>query len=78
MVAEAEAEELPLSWSSHGTLGLVHFELEPSRQEAGDAMHHPLPGPLAADVDVAVVRIPYEAMLAPLQFSVEFVEYQVR
>jgi hypothetical protein len=64
MVAEAEAEELPLSRSSYGTLGLVRFELEPARQEAGDAVHHPPPGPLAADVDVAVLRIPNEAMWA--------------
>jgi hypothetical protein len=33
---------------------------------------------LAADVDVAVVRIPHEAMLAPFEFAVEFIEHDVR
>jgi len=78
VVAEAEPQELPLDWSSHCTLGLVHLELEPSREEARDVRHHPLPRPLAADVDIAVVRIPYEVVLAPFQFLVEFVEYDVR
>jgi len=40
-------------------------------------MHHPLSRSLAADVDIAVIRIPHEAMLAPFEFSVEFVEYDV-
>jgi hypothetical protein len=56
----------------------VDLELEPPRDEAGDAPLHPLPCPLAAHVDVAVVRIPHEAVLAPLQFPIKFVEHEVR
>src|SRR5882724_1827322 len=78
VVAEAEPQELPLSWSGHRTLGLVHLKLEPSREEARDIRHHPLSRPLAADIDVAVVRIPHEAMLAPFELAVEFVEHDVR
>jgi hypothetical protein len=54
VVAEAEPQELPLDWSSHRTLGLVYFELEPSHEEARDVRHHPLSRSLAADVDIAV------------------------
>jgi hypothetical protein len=78
VVAEAEPQELPLYWSSHGTFGLVYLELEPSREEARDVGHHPLSRPLAADVDIAVVRIPHEVVLAPFEFPIEFVEYDVR
>jgi len=76
--AEAKAQELSLGWSSHCTLGLVYLELEPSREQARAVCHHPLSRSLAADVDIAVVRIPHEAMLAPFEFPVEFVEYDVR
>jgi hypothetical protein len=34
-------------------------------------MHHPLSRSLAADVDIAVIRMPHEAMLTPFEFSVE-------
>src|SRR5260370_772087 len=78
VVAKTDPKDLPLCCSSHCTLGLVHLELEPSREEARDVRHHPLPRPLAADVDIAVVRIPHEVVLAPFQFPVELVEYDVR
>ena len=51
---EAEAEELSLLRSCHRTLRLIHLELELVRDESRDALHHPLTGPLAAHVDVAV------------------------
>ena len=43
-----------------------------------DIRHHSLPRLSAADVNVAVVRISHEAVLTSLQFSVEFVEYDIR
>jgi hypothetical protein len=49
-------QELPLYWSRHCTLGLTYLELEPSREEARDTRHHPLPRSLAAYVDTAVVQ----------------------
>ena len=54
------------------------LSLSRSRKKARDVRHHPLPCSLAADVDIAVIRIPHEAMLAPFELSVEFVEYDVR
>ena len=77
-VGDAEAEELAFRWPRHRALGFVDLELEPSRNEARDAPLHPLSCPLAANIDVAVVRIPHETVLAPLQLSVKFVEHEVR
>jgi hypothetical protein len=38
----------------HGALRLIHLELESVRDEARNALHHSLPRPFAADVDVTV------------------------
>ncbi len=77
-IREAEAEELTFCRPRYRTLLLVDLELEPSCDEARDIPLHPLSRPLAADVDVAVVRIPHEAVFAPFQLSIQFVEHQVR
>src|ERR1035438_552833 len=42
----------------------------------GNALLHTLPCPAAAHVDVTVVRIPHEAVLALLQSPVKFVEHR--
>ena len=47
------------------------------RDELRDALHHPLPRPLAANVDITVVRISNETMAPALQLPVEFVEHEV-
>jgi hypothetical protein len=78
VVAEAEPQELSLDWSSHCTLGLIDLELQSACKKTSDICHHSLSRPSAADVDVAVIRIPYEAMLAPFELTVEFIEYDVR
>src|SRR5262249_35180068 len=59
------------------TLRLIHLELEPLRDELGNALHHPLPRSLAANVDITVVRVSNEAMTPALQLPVEFVEHEV-
>src|SRR5262249_54839519 len=74
---EAESEKLSVLRSRHRTLGRIDRELELFRDEARHAVHHPLTRPLAAHVDVAVVRVPNKAMSPALQFSVKFVEYEV-
>ena len=72
----------PKNFRSTGraTALLVSFtlSLSRSRKEARDVRHHPLSCSSAANVDVAVIRIPHEAMLAPFELLVEFVEYDVR
>src|SRR5437879_9231550 len=53
------------------------LELQLFRAESLHALHHPLPRPLAAYVDVTVVRIPHKAMTARLQLPVECVQHEV-
>ena len=65
IAAEAESQELPLIRSCYRTLRFIDLELETSREKARDRNHHALPGSFAADIDVTVVRVPHETMLAP-------------
>src|SRR5205823_7461365 len=74
---EAEPEKLPLLRSCHRTLRLIHLELELLRDELRNALHHPLPRSLAANVDITVVRISNEAMASALQLPVEFIEHEI-
>src|SRR5215207_5816386 len=74
---KAEPEELPFLRSCHRTLCLFYLELELLRDEARDALHHPLTRSFAADVNVTVVRIANKAVSAALQLPVEFVEHEV-
>src|SRR5450759_4079092 len=74
---KAESQKLPLLRSCHRTLRLIYLELELLRDESRNALHHPLPRPLAADVDITVIRISNEAMTPALQLPVEFVEHEV-
>src|SRR6202042_3149993 len=74
---EAEPEKLSLLRSCHRTLRLIYLELELLRDELRNALHHPLPRPLAANVDITVVRISNETMAPALQLPVEFVEHEV-
>ena len=74
---EAKAHEVPLFWSGHGALGPVHLEPQPPLDESDHARHHPVPGALASDVDVAVVRVAHEAVAAPVELAVELVQHDV-
>src|SRR4029077_5526982 len=74
---KAEPEKLPFLRSRHRTLRLIYLELELLRDESRNALHHPLPRPLAANVDITIVRISNEAMAPALQLPVEFVEHEV-
>src|ERR1700730_17639269 len=58
-------------------LFVVYLELELLRDEARDALHHPLARAFAANVDVTVVRIANKAVSPVLQLAVEFVEDEV-
>src|ERR671922_1249686 len=59
---ETESKKFPLLRPRHRALRLVHLELESARDEAFDALHHPLTRPLAANINVAVVRVSNKAM----------------
>src|SRR5271166_1066236 len=75
---KAEAEKLPLLRSRHRALRLIDLELELLRDESRNTFHHPLTRTLAANVDIAIIRVANIAMAASLQLTVEFVEHQVR
>ena len=75
---EAEPQKLPLLRSATALFASFTLSLSFLRDESRDALHHPLPGPFAADVDVAVVRVSHEPVPASLQLPVEFVEHDVR
>jgi hypothetical protein len=55
----------------------MHLELEPLREESCNPLPHPLTRPLAANVEVAVVRVTNEAMSPALPLSLEFVEHEI-
>ena len=74
---EAEPEKLAFLRSCHRTLCLVDLELELLRDEARDALHHPLTRAFATHVNVTVVRIANKAMSAALQLPVEHIEHEV-
>src|SRR6202035_3861334 len=78
LLLKLNPQELPLEWSGHRTLRLVHFELQSTCKKTSDIRHHSLPRLSAADVNVAVVRIPHEAVLTSLELAIEVVEYDVR
>src|SRR5438309_2815989 len=76
-VGKAESEKLPLLRSRHRALRFIHLEFGLLRDESRDAFHHPLTPALAANVEVAVVRVANIAMSSALQLTVEFVEHEV-
>ena len=78
LCSKAEAKKLTFPRSRHCALLFIDLEFEPTREEAGDTLLHPFPCPLAAHVDVAIVRVPHEAVVAPFQLSVKFVEHKIR
>jgi hypothetical protein len=48
------------------------LELEPASDEARNALHHPLPSPPTAHIDIALVGIDAEVVSMPFTFSVKF------
>src|SRR4029077_19082863 len=75
---KAEAQKLSLLRSCHRALRLIHLELESPPEEARHALHDSLPRTLARYVDIAIIRVAHETVLASLQLPVEFVEHEVR
>jgi hypothetical protein len=76
-VGKAESEKLPFLRSRYRAFRLIHLEFALLRDESRDAFHQPLPRALAANVDVAGVRVANIAMSPALQLAVEFVEHEV-
>src|SRR5882762_3667777 len=62
-------EKLPLMRFGHRAFRLIYLELQPLADELLYALHHPLPRPLASNVDITVVRIARESVAPSLQRS---------
>src|ERR1039458_9398503 len=54
---EAESQKLPLLRFRHRTLRLIYLEFQLVRDESLHALHHSLPRPFAAYVDIAIIRV---------------------
>jgi hypothetical protein len=74
---EAKPEKLSLLRSRDCALCRIHLEFELLCDESRDALHHPLTRPLAANVDVTIVRVAHEAMSPALEPLVEFIKHEV-
>ena len=73
----AAPKKLPLLRSCHRALRLIPLELELLPEEWRDALPHPLPRPLAANVEMTIVRLSNEARTPALYLPVELVEHEV-
>src|SRR5207237_519838 len=77
-LSDAEPQKLPPERTVHRTLRLVHRQLQLRLQVAGYGSHHPLPCPLAPNVDIAVVGVPAECQPPTLQLLVQVIQKDVR
>ena len=59
-----------MPWPGDGTLLRVDLQLETPLDEAGQILHDPVACLLAADIDVAVVRVSHETVATVLKFAI--------
>ena len=71
---EAESQKLPLLRPPHRALGLVDRELETAGNEVWHRLHHPVPRPRTADVDVHIVCMAHKSVAPSIEFAVKLVE----
>lgn len=57
--------------------GLVDFQAELVGQESADRGRHPFAGVVAANIDVAVIRVTAELVTTSSQFLVEIIEHDI-
>jgi hypothetical protein len=72
-----KAQKLASPRPVHRAFLRVYRQLEFLLQEPSQRLHQSLPGPSAAYVDVAVVRIPAEPMSPLLQFLVQIIQQDI-
>src|SRR5271157_201555 len=69
--------EMLILRSRHSALRLVDLQPQLRSQEPAHRGHDPFAGAVTADIDVAVVRVPAEAVATTGQLLVEIVEHEV-
>jgi hypothetical protein len=67
--AKGESQELPFAWFIYGTFVRVDLQFEHFFYVPGDALHYPLSGFLASDVDITVISVPVKLMPSPFQLK---------
>src|SRR5258708_4324911 len=77
VIRDAEAEELTLLRLSHRALRLVDLQPQLHGQEPAHRDHDAFAGALAANINVAVIRVPAKTMTTTGQLLVEIVEHEV-
>ena len=74
---EAKPQETSVLRSVHGTLALIHFQLEADGDEPTDTGHHPVTGPPAPHVDIMIIGVAAESVPSGLKFLVQFVQHDI-
>src|SRR5580704_15068363 len=59
---ETEPQKLPVLRFRHRTFRLIYLEFQLLGDESLHALHYPLPRPLTAYVDIAIIRVPNKTM----------------
>ncbi len=77
VVRDREAKERSLPRPGDGTLLRVDLQLETPLDEAGQILHDPVACLLAADIDVAVIRVSHETVATVLKFAIQFVQHEI-
>ena len=78
LVRDREAKERALPWPGDGTLLRVDLKFEASLDEASQARHHAQSGLLAADIDVAIIRITHKPVPTTLKLAIQLIQHEVR
>ena len=74
---KTESQELALVGSPDYTFLLVNLEFQFSFEKLHDVIHHTVAGPLAFDIDIAVVCVAHELVASFLQLPVQHVKHDV-
>src|SRR5450755_3646196 len=65
--AQPKPEEVSVLRTGNSRLGPVHLQTQASFDELGQASHHPPPRPLAADIQLSIIRIANEPVTTPVK-----------
>src|SRR4051794_6403662 len=77
VIRDAEPQELALLRTRHRAFRLIDLQPQLASQEPAHRGHHPFPGAPAANIDVAVIRVPAEPVTPSGQLLVEIVKHEV-
>ena len=74
----AKAQKLTPPGPVYLALGLIDLKLELTSNELTNTLHYPFTSSLAANINIAIIRLAYKAMASPLQLSVKLIKNNIR